>query len=383
MYHSKKIFFTLVIFFFIALGSAFAQPHTDVYFENGIAAYQANRYEEALQNFDRVVRSNPNHTEAIEYVGNTFFKMGEYKKAEDAYSRAIEKSYQNNRGTQGNSSVYQEGNLVLMEPNGSSPEYKLSMLYNNRGVARTRLNEVRQAITDFDEALRINPGLKIASENKEYTKTGKLGNVSRGGEELTGSNRRVRQPSYTYDRPISVPRPLDTRSLREKSEEVRAIRTANVNDDGRNSIFDVFKPKPFTQRNVPGRGRTYKEPGVGAASQNYISIENVQITPKSTIIHIKVRNDERKPYEVSISRPKTEGSFVITNRTGTKRYTLDLIRAAGIEYFPQSTRLDPGAAILISLEFPKIPDDMGFINLIEAGKQDEQAWNFYNIDLTK
>ena len=50
--------------------------------------------------------------------------------------------------------------------------------------------------------------------------------------------------------------------------------------------------------------------------------------------------------------------------------------------YPATTPLKPGEEVTFTLEFEKIPDTLGFVNLVEGERQDSEAWHFFEIDLT-
>ncbi|MEZ4776298.1 MAG: tetratricopeptide repeat protein [Bacteroidia bacterium] len=354
----------------------FAQP-VNPSLDQGILYYQSNRFADAIREFDRAKKIEPENPVIYEYIANTYYKMQAYESAENYYTDAINKYYQILKNSR-QADIYRDGGLVLLEP-GSSSRTSYAMLYNNRGVTRVKLNKSWEAARDFDEALNIDPGLTIAKDNLNFAKTGQAttASVPRGD-----NYNRAGGPNYTYSRPISVPQPVDPSSKKEQSVDVREERLAAI-DEGRTSVFDIFKPKPFEKRNVPSRGKVYKLPTVGARSHNYLTIESVHIMPNATLITIKVLNEERKPFDVSIADRNSDEAFFITDRSGAKRTTYKMKNATGINFYPRTTELKPGESLVFTLEFPKIPDDMGFINLIEGNNQIGQEWNFYNIDLTK
>ncbi|MEZ4825026.1 MAG: hypothetical protein R3C61_01850 [Bacteroidia bacterium] len=367
------LLFTGMLLFFQTLS---AQQPLNQALDQGINYYQNNRFADAIREFDRARGVDPENPVVYEYIANTYFKMQAYESAENYYSEAINKYYQMLKNSR-MADIFRDGELTLLEP-GSSSRSAYAMLYNNRGATRLRLNKSWEAIRDFEEALNINPGLTAAKENLQYAKTGQVAsNVPRGTNSGNHSG-----PNYTYSRPISVPQPNNPALKKEASAELRTLREEQI-EEGRNSVFDIFKAKPFEKRNVPSRGKLYKLPAVGAVSHNYLTIQRVEIMPNSTLITISVTNNERKPFDVSIADKNSDDAFFITDRTGAKRLTYRMKNATGIQFYPRTTELKPGETLVFTLEFPKIPDDLGHINLIEGNSQIGQEWNFYDIDLTK
>lgn len=372
----NRFYYLLFTGIFLFTPSLFAQP-VNASLDQGVLHYQSNRFADAIREFERAKKTDPENPVIYEYIANTYYKMQAFESAENYYTEAINKYYQILKNSR-QADIFRDGGLVLLEP-GSSSRTTYAMLYNNRGVTRVKLNKSWEAGRDFEEALSIDPGLTIAKDNLNFAKTGQspTSSVPRGD-----NYNRPNGPNYTYSRPISVPQPMDQGTKKEQSAVVREERAASV-EEGRTSVFDIFKPKPFEKRSVPSRGKVYKLPPVGASSHNYLTIESVHIMPNATLITIKVRNDERKPFDVSIADRNSDEAFFITDRSGAKRTTYKMKNATGISFYPRTTELKPGESIVFTVEFPKIPDDMGFINLIEGNTQAGQEWNFYNIDLTK
>ncbi|TAE55543.1 MAG: hypothetical protein EAZ89_05570, partial [Bacteroidetes bacterium] len=89
-----------------------------------------------------------------------------------------------------------------------------------------------------------------------------------------------------------------------------------------------------------------------------------------------------KPYDVSIAAPGSDDSYFISDRGGSS-LNLKLKSIEGMATYPRTLRIEAKATALFTLEFPKIPDNVGYINLIEGKGTTGNEWNFYGIDLTK
>ena len=68
--HMKKVFYILV-FALLSVGSAMAQKSKSItdYFNDGIKAYRAAEYKEAIVNFNKVLELNPKFTEGLWQLG--------------------------------------------------------------------------------------------------------------------------------------------------------------------------------------------------------------------------------------------------------------------------------------------------------------------------
>ena len=386
----KKTAFVLS-WFLCLLGTTLAQNAMT----NGRKAYGEAKFQEAIRFFDQAVRENPVNPEAYAYRGNAFFILGNYAAAEADFTRAIEQNFQQSQRA-GQTGSYRQNNMVLIDPNPdqvSSGDY--AMLYNNRGVARYFQGKVQDAVFDFNQALEWDRSLGEAMQNRQeaIVRGGTAVNPGQPGQPIIQPTQPNQRPGYVpqdyrYARPISVPQPVEATVLRENSEDIREDRLeimdlGSSDGDSRGGISALFTPKPFEARRVTSRGKTYRSPEIAGKSHNYIRIDEVQITPEATFVTITVENREQKPYQVSIDGKNGEGAYYLTDRSGSGRRTFRLRNVTGIETYPRTSAIAPGASLTFKLEFGKIPDDMGYINLIEGTKQTGAEWNFYGVDLTR
>ncbi len=103
-------------------------------------------------------------------LGNTHLSSGEYARATEVFSRALEidprlsQAY-NNRGNAyrklgDNRQAFEDYNAAIaIDP--SVPE-----AYNNRGNARRKLGEIAESIPDYSRAIQINPSMALAFNNR-------------------------------------------------------------------------------------------------------------------------------------------------------------------------------------------------------------------------
>ncbi|GAB4429999.1 MAG: hypothetical protein OHK0039_48660 [Bacteroidia bacterium] len=375
--------FTFFLAWVLAQTSLFAQTNPQNDMAAGLLAYKQARFAEAIRYFDLVVRADPAYPDVYAHRGHAYFHLGNYGAAENDLSRAIEQAYAQTRGQMPSS--FQQGGVMLMEIDASGRAgTSHAMLYNNRGAARYLLGQYREALMDFDQALAWDKNLDIAMQNRRQTlvRTGQPVDVPVNPQ--PGQEQRL--PVYAHTRPVSGPQPRDQRDLRNDAQTLREERLEIIDlgaDGTARGSGALFKTKPFEGRRVPSRGKLYRLPGFEAASQNYLRVEEVRITPEATFITVKVTNPETKPYEVSVAARNLDDSYYITDRSTSGRRTFRMRDVKGIATYPQKTVIQPGQALLFTLEFPKIPDDMGYINLIEGTKQEGDEWNIYGIDLTK
>ncbi|MCB0835059.1 MAG: hypothetical protein KDE26_01280 [Bacteroidetes bacterium] len=393
---SKNIFRTFFFVFFAFAVISVSGQSAQSYMQDGLRKYREGDYVAAIKSFQQVVRINSNYPGVYEYAGNAYFILQDFVRADKAYTIALEKKYQKNLRRK-NTRIYRQGNITILEPDPdelSASAY--AMIYNNRGAARLFQGRELDAQRDFNEAIRLDSDLKIVQQNLQNLREGnyqidRLDNNSSSNDRNNTTSRLSDRgqggwsgnTDYFGTRPVDNLRSVNIREQRENAIDLREIRAKNQSDDG-NFISDMFKTKPFESRRVPRKGKLYKSPPVGATSHNYITIESIRITQSSTYVNFKVVNREGKSYFVSLApRDIEKATFMITDRTGSKKNTFKMVNVSGISLYPQTSRLDPQTAILFTIEFPKIPDTMGYINIVEGSLQTGLEWNFYNVDLTK
>ena len=104
-----------------------ASAEADSYFEKGIDFGKQNKFQKAVENFDKAIKLNPNRADFFASRGHAHYYLGKYDKAIDDYTKAIAKN----------------------------PNYALA--YSMRGLSRTRSGHYPQAIEDFNRAIALGP----------------------------------------------------------------------------------------------------------------------------------------------------------------------------------------------------------------------------------
>lgn len=98
-----------------------------IYRNRGNAYYYLGEYQQALDDYDRVIELNPTGASAYPNRGLAHFALKEYQKAIADYTRAIK----------------------------LNPTY--ARAYNERGLVYEQLKEYQQALADYDQAIELNP----------------------------------------------------------------------------------------------------------------------------------------------------------------------------------------------------------------------------------
>ncbi|URD49117.1 tetratricopeptide repeat protein [Chroococcidiopsis sp. CCNUC1] len=132
-------------------------------FKLGNLQLTANKYQEAIATFDRVLKIKPNSIRAWNYRGYALNNLGRYEEAIASYDRAIE----------------------------INPNYDIS--WNNRGYILNDLERYQEAIASCDRAIQINPNYDRAW----YNRSNALRNLGRYEEAIASFDRAIEiNPNY-------------------------------------------------------------------------------------------------------------------------------------------------------------------------------------------
>jgi tetratricopeptide (TPR) repeat protein len=99
----------------------------EAFFEKGIESGKQNKFQKAVEFFDKAIKLNGNRADYYASRGHAHYYLKQYAKAIDDYSKAIEKN----------------------------PNFALA--YSMRGLSRTRSGHYPQAIEDFNRAIALGP----------------------------------------------------------------------------------------------------------------------------------------------------------------------------------------------------------------------------------
>ena len=76
--------FTLVVF-----GLTAQENQTTDHFQNGMRAFKARNFDQAIASFQSAITLNPLHTEAYNYLGEALYEQGVYFEAAEAFRQAL------------------------------------------------------------------------------------------------------------------------------------------------------------------------------------------------------------------------------------------------------------------------------------------------------
>src|SRR6478672_6053098 len=81
----KYSFFVITFFLFLLAVSTFAQSET----EKGVELYRSGNFTQAIDVLDTVVKADKKDRKAWTYLGASYFKEGNRKKAANAFKKAV------------------------------------------------------------------------------------------------------------------------------------------------------------------------------------------------------------------------------------------------------------------------------------------------------
>ena len=140
------------------------------FYNEGIGHYNNDKYDEAIERFEKAIEIDKNYADAYNYRGLAYRRKGEYDEAIKDYNKAIEidENYvnaYNNRGyTYRRKGEYDEAiknydEAIRLNPNDA-------LYYSNRGYAYYNKGEYDEAIKNYDKAIRLNPDSTLYDSNK-------------------------------------------------------------------------------------------------------------------------------------------------------------------------------------------------------------------------
>jgi LysM repeat protein len=125
--------------------SAAAEPETGAptdaegYFEKGNELGKQNKYQKAIEQFDRAIKLNPNRADYYASRGHAFYYMKLYTRAIEDYTQAIERNA------------------------------SFALAYSMRGLSRTRDGQFDKAIADYNKAISLGPKEADYYKGRGYT----------------------------------------------------------------------------------------------------------------------------------------------------------------------------------------------------------------------
>ncbi len=139
-------------------------------FDRGKARLEADEYDQALADFDEVVRALPDSAEAYRHCGLVYREKGLFDRAIAEYDRAIDLDPINarayyNRGFalddkgEFDSAIADYDKAIALDPT-------FAPAFNARGAAYQKIKELSRAFDDYDRAVSLDPGMVKAYYNR-------------------------------------------------------------------------------------------------------------------------------------------------------------------------------------------------------------------------
>ncbi|MEJ2250145.1 MAG: tetratricopeptide repeat protein [Candidatus Lokiarchaeota archaeon] len=152
-------------------------------YQKGKTQYNSGNYQEAIENFSKVLKSKPNIPHVWKRLGICYLKLYDYDKAMDAFEHALEFE-------SASESVYHNLGILffrrknyekVLEIFSKAVEYfpENSLFWNNIGVVNSQLGNSDEALKAYKRALEINHKYESAWINlcKHYIRMGVEFNV--------------------------------------------------------------------------------------------------------------------------------------------------------------------------------------------------------------
>ncbi|MDX1909771.1 MAG: tetratricopeptide repeat protein [Bacteroidia bacterium] len=317
----------LVCFWLLAIGTVLGQPQpqspmiqsflAERVFEEGKKLFQAGSYQAALGKFNEVATLNSNHPQVYEMRGECYYQLGDFNRAIDDYTVAARQQPRN------------------------------AELRNSMGVAAANLKYYDAAVSYFYEALQIDPTHKAARDNLALAQT-KAGNSNNGGNSNAGGNNGRPPREDPWGTPAQ-PTPTPPKQPTGRS-------TARETIYGKDQIL------------------------VGNRNDKFLSIEQVRVTPRETLVTMVIKSTSSKPFPVRLEPANSANALYLTDRNFQRSYRL--IRIQQLDGWPQKPyMLQPGQDKLFIAVFERIADDIQVFHLLEGKSTLDGAWNFWDVEL--
>jgi len=143
------------------------------------------KYPEAIDAFNQALKINQNNSLIWNHKGCALFELGKYSEAIDAFTQALgispnDETIKNNKEFALEKLNAQNEQSCLKKSNDSNARD-----LNEKGAEYFKQNKYAEAITSFDQALRLNPNDETIKNNREIA-IKKLELVDKGSQEKLG-----------------------------------------------------------------------------------------------------------------------------------------------------------------------------------------------------
>ena len=150
--------------------SNYSKLSSFVFDQLGSALFELERYEEALTSYDKVIKLNPDHSNAWTNKGATLNELERYEEALTSYDKAIELNPDNSNAWSNKGATF--NNLERYEEALTSYDKAIELnsddsgTWSNKGATLYNLERYEEALTSYDKAIELNSDSSIALINK-------------------------------------------------------------------------------------------------------------------------------------------------------------------------------------------------------------------------
>lgn len=134
-------------------------------FQKGISYYKQGQYQKAVQEFEQLVKANPDYESGYRVLGDSYLKLKDYAKAADAFRRAAELDASRFASHLGaavalfNLGRYEDAVRALEQGEAAAKAPKERYQFHQlRGSAWYKLNRFQEAAAELEKAVGIQRG---------------------------------------------------------------------------------------------------------------------------------------------------------------------------------------------------------------------------------
>ena len=144
------------------------------YANRGIARVAAGDLSGGMEDYNRALELDPGYALTYFNRANAHMRMKKYGRALADFDSCIAisprygRAYANRGATHLLSADYEKARADLTKAIALLPRYACAEAYNSRGAAYRKLGKTDEAITDFTEAIGIDPDLVVAYTNRAF-----------------------------------------------------------------------------------------------------------------------------------------------------------------------------------------------------------------------
>ncbi|REJ56984.1 MAG: tetratricopeptide repeat protein, partial [Microcystis wesenbergii TW10] len=145
-------------------------PRAAWYGNRGLVYHNQQKYDLALDDFNKAIELNPNYANAYNNRGNLYQDLQKYELALDDYNKAIElnPNYANAYNNRGILYRRQQKYKLALDDYSKAIDINPNFAgaYNNRGILYDNQQKYELALSDYNKAIDINPNFAMAYNNR-------------------------------------------------------------------------------------------------------------------------------------------------------------------------------------------------------------------------